>query len=343
MIINNKKHLRLSEVLDTIVTIDITARGSIGTLYKAARAKNNDRPLCLTAVEEFINNIRPKDYIFLTTGWIDQPIIAPDYGETDGPSGTLVLARALRITLGACPIIFTDAQLVEGMKKMAQAAGFHYVEPQDLRASVEMNKLMTISILPFPVDYQEAKELAVAVLDKYAPSCCIAVERGGMNTAGKIHNMFGMDTSTTQAKVDYIFQEATRRNISTVGVGDGGNEIGMANISEAIAKNIRYGDRCQCPCGSGIAPSTIVKALVTSSISNWGCYALAALLAAVQNNARAIHSEKNEQALLRVATDYGFHDANYYGEVDHSVDGCESTVQYAVINLIKEAARKNWE
>lgn len=343
MIINNAKHVRLSEVLDSIVTIDITARGSIGTLYKAARAKNNNRPLCLTAVEEFINNIRPKDYVFLTTGWIDQPIIAPNYGETDGPSGTLVLARALRITLGACPIIFTDAALVEGMKRMAQAAGFHYVDPKDLVASVEMNKLMTISILPFPIGYEEAQELAVEMLDQYHPSCCIAVERGGINVAGKIHNMFGMDTSTTQAKVDYIFQEANKRNISTVGVGDGGNEIGMANIHEAIAENIRYGNQCQCPCGMGIAPSTKVKALVTSSISNWGCYALAALLAAVRQNARAIHSEKNEEELLRVAADYGFHDANYYGEVDHSVDGCESTVQYAVINLIKEATRKNWE
>ncbi len=331
--------LQLGKTLDTIANLNISRRGTIAHLYKMALEKNQGKPLSLTAAEYILSTIKPKDKVFLTTGWIDQPVAAPDFAETDGPAGMLVLARAIRQSCKACVILFTDAQLVESMKYLAQMAGFHCVDPEDLEASIELNKLMTMSILPFPKEHDLAQQLAVEMVEKYAPTCLIASERGGMNDAGKIHNMLGRDTSSSQAKVDYLFREAHKRGILSIGIGDGGNEIGMANIREGIREHIEYGKVCCCECKLGIAPSTPVTHLLTSTVSNWGCYAIVSMMAALQMKRTYLHTAKREELLMITAMQAGFHDA-IYGSIGMSVDNFQEQVHYSIINLMNEAVEK---
>lgn len=331
--------LQLGQAIDTIVNLNISRRGSIAHLFKYALEVNNGKALSLTAAENILHTIKPKDKVFLTTGWIDQPVAAPDFAETDGPSGMLVLARAIRQACRGCVILFTDAQLVPSMKYLAQMTGFHCVEPEVLEASIELNKLMTISILPFPVEHEEAKQMAKQMIAKYQPTCLISSERGGLNEAGKIHNMLGVDTSASQAKIDYLFQEAHNQGIMSIAVGDGGNEIGMANIREGIKESIQYGDRCQCECELGISPSTKVNTLMTATVSNWGCYAIVSMIAALKMERGLLHTAKAEKLLMMTAMQTGFHDA-IYGGIGMSVDGFSEDVQYAVISLLNEAVEK---
>ena len=333
------KELALGKTIDLITNLDISGRGSIEHLYKLALTQNGEVPLSFTAAEKIIAAIKPKDKVFLTTGWIDQPAVAPGYGETDGPLGTLVLARALRKACKACIIIYTDEQLVEGLKMLAQVAGFHCVAPDLLEESIVANKLMTLSILPFPTEPEKAQQKAVEMLSTYKPVCLIAVERGGLNEVGKIHNMLGYDTSLTQAKVDYLFIEANKQKLLTIAIGDGGNEIGMANIKAGIKKSIKNGARCVCDCGLGISPSTEVELLVTATISNWGCYAIVAMLAAKTRNVGLLHQPKIEKQLLTTAIWAGFHDA-MFGSLAMSVDNCADVVHYSIITLLNEATTK---
>jgi hypothetical protein len=68
-----------------------------------------------------------------------------------------------------------------------------------------------------------------------------------------------------------LFEEVGRakRRVTTIGIGDGGNEIGMGKIPwEVIAKNV--------PGGGLVACRVPTDATIVCGVSNWGAYGLAA-------------------------------------------------------------------
>ena len=325
----------LAARLDQLMNLDIVCRGAIEPLYEPA-ARRLEGPMVWEAAKSLVQRVMPGDAVFIATGWVDQPLVDPGHGETDGPPGAVTLARALRMTCKARPIILTDACLVEGMARLARAAGLQRVEPEHLQYSIEMNKLLTVSILPFPEEWSEAQKEATRLFDELSPAACIAIERGGMNEQGIIHNMAGKDTCATQAKMDAIFRQAREAGVLTMGIGDGGNEIGMANIADCIRESIPFGEKCACGCGGGIAPATPVDILMTATISNWGAYGLAAMLGAMTNMPEALPDPEREQRILKATISAGFHDA-IYSEICGSVDGSAMPVQLAVAQLMEEA------
>lgn len=329
-----QQHVEIAETLDRLMTLDIPARGIIRQLYQAAREKSG-QPLTLAAAQRLQQAVQPGDVVMIATGWVDQPLVAPGCGETDGPPGAVVLARALRVACRARPIILVDECLVEGVKQIARSAGFQCVPPEHLMYSIERNKLLTLSVLPFPSSPDAARAAAQELLRDWQPAACVAIERGGMNKAGCIHNMAGFDTGDTQAKLDLLFVAARDAGIATLAIGDGGNEIGMANIADAVRAHVPYAERCQCPCGQGLVPATEVDVLVAATISNWGAYAIAALLGALYGEAEAIHTPEREAVLLTGAAAAGFHDP-LYGSVAPSADGCTLEVQAAMVALLRE-------
>jgi hypothetical protein len=79
--------------------------------------------------------------------------------------------------------------------------------------------------------------------------------------------MRGIDVTARQQAVFDRF-EAGNRPVS-IGIGDGGNEIGMGKIPhETIVKNIPNGDLIHC--------RVPTDHLIVCGVSNWGAYALAA-------------------------------------------------------------------
>ncbi|MBQ9528282.1 MAG: DUF4392 domain-containing protein [Fretibacterium sp.] len=342
-LITDEGLFNVADTIDRLVNVDIPARGSIGVLFEAARAQSGEgkKPLCLAAVELLQKAVRPGDYVFITTGWAEQPANIPDRSETDGPAGAAALARAIRLTLGGLPVILTDDYLVEGMRPVMTAAGFHVTAPERLPNSLSTELgfacCPTLAVLGLPIDVEQDRRLEAELLDRYRPACCISIERGGMNRHGRIHGMGGCDFSLSQAKMDFLFTGAAERGIATLGIGDGGNEIGMANIEAAVREKVRYGDRCKCPCQAGIVPDYAkVDVLVTATISNWGGYGVASLLALAEGKLDAMCSEELEARVLDSYLQAEFHDS-ISACVAPSADGCEAAVQLAVITLIRKS------
>src|SRR5574341_1255484 len=109
----------IGESVDQLVTIDVLGYGVIGLLYRAARERQ-EHPLCLQAALALAERVRPGGCAMITTGWI-LPGHAP-YGETDGPVGAAVLARALALGLRAKVLLVTEADLVGMVAATCRAA-----------------------------------------------------------------------------------------------------------------------------------------------------------------------------------------------------------------------------
>ena len=330
----------VAEALDSLTNVDVPARDTIRVLYEACRALLDGKPMCLAAVELIQSSVKRGDYVFITTGWAEQPFNVPNKGETDGPPGAAALARSIRLTLGGLPVILTDDYLVDGMRQVMISAGFHVTTPEKLPNSLPRESGVTycptVAVIGLPTDVHEDRRMEEELLDRYRPACCISIERGAMNRHGRIHGMGGYDFSENQAKMDYLFTGAAGRGIATLGIGDGGNEIGMANIERTIRERVRYGNMCKCPCRSGIAPDVAkVNVLVSATISNWGGYAVASLLALAGGKLEAMCNEELEARILNACVAAEFHDS-YGAGVSTSVDGCEAAVHLALITLIRK-------
>ncbi len=328
----------VADALDRLTNLDVPVRGSIGTLFEGARGLLDGKPMSLAVVELLEKSVKPGDFVFITTGWADQPINIATKSETDGPPGAAALARAIRLTLKGLPIIVTDDYLVEDMKVIMRSSGFHINDPDKLENSLSTKLgfacVPSVAVIGMPIDQKQCEIESKRLMDLYKPACCIAIERGAMNRHGRIHGMGGYDFSETQAKMDYFFTEAKTRGVPTVGIGDGGNEIGMANIESLIREKINNGNSCNCPCQAGIAPDVAtVDVLVSATISNWGGYGIASLLALSQGDLNAMCSTDLEARVLNACAQVEFHDS-IGSRVAPSVDGCEALVHFSVINLI---------
>lgn len=105
-----------------------------------------------------------------------------------------------------------------------------------------------------------------------ALSHLLALERVGPNQHGRCHTMRGVDITDAMRDAAAMFE---RRGSVTIGIGDGGNEIGMGKIPwQVIRDNV--------PNGGVIACRIPTDFLIVAGISNWGAYALACGVAVVK-------------------------------------------------------------
>lgn len=161
-----------------------------------------------------------------------------DTFETDGPVGAIVLYRALE-ELGACPWLACAPPLADAI------ASDYRVLP------------LLAPTLP------QAEQEAAKVLAELAPAVVISIERPGLTADGNYYNMRGEDISPRCGIFDPFISMAA---CPTIAIGDGGNEIGMGNIREAIA-------------GLDINASvTGCDELLVADVSNWAAYGLLAFL-----------------------------------------------------------------
>lgn len=330
--------LAMAESIDRLMCLDMASRGIIHHLYMAARQHAGNEPLSYQAAARLKERLQPTDKVIIVTGWIDQPLVSPNKGESDGPSGAVALARALHVACRACPIIMVDECLAPRMQEVAEASGFECVPPENLHYAIELNRLRTVAVIGFPRGHEQGKLFGLEALRKYSPAACISIERGGMNSNGIIHNMLGANTGTEQSFMDYMFNEARRQGIFTLAIGDGGNELGMGNIQAAVQANVPHGAECTCGCGGGIAAASEVDLLVTAAISNWGAYAVAAMMAVMADAPLAFQTPEEEERILETSAKAGFHDG-MMGFLGASVDGCPLESHKAIVTLMRQIGK----
>ena len=290
----------IGETIDRLLTLDIAGRGVINKLYEAARDFHQS-PLCLLAAKKLAETVKPNDIVFIATGMIIYPFQHLGMGENDGPVGGAALARALRVALGAKTIFVTDKVLVDMVSRTVNG-GENAIVP--VKALPEID-LPLSSVIDFPTEEEEAEKKSKQLIKDFKPKAIVAIERRGVSKNGIYHAWNGVDMAPYEARIGRLFEECRKEGILTIGIGDGGNEIGMGNIYDTVRKVVPYGDNCKCPTHCGIADSTLVDVLVVATVSNWGAYGIEACLAAMASKAEALHNGEKGMRIVRECIDAG--------------------------------------
>lgn len=230
----------------------------------------------------------------LLTGF---PVAAADgrglVGETDGPVGTAELAAALE-ALGCTVTAAADAPAFPLLSAALQASG--------ARARAVL------------IPSVGTETFCAALVEETQPDVLIAIERPGKGADGHFHNMRGGIIDPGVADTDCLLSLAHDAGAVTVGVGDGGNELGMGAL-QALAPQ---------PHGLAIAAVQPADYALTAGVSNWWGPGLAALLSH-ETGRRLLPTAGRETAILRAVVDAG------------GVDGCDGLSAMRVDGLPLEA------
>lgn len=324
----------LGESVDRLVTADLAFRGVVHVLYPAARQRHG-RPLCLNAAELLRSRVRRGDVVLLATGWPDRPWVSSQIFETDGPPGAASLGRCMNLALGAVPVLVVEEDLVPATERVLRGAGLVSLTPEEARRAARSDHpIHAGAVIPWPADLGKAREASARVLGELHPAAVVAIEKGGMNPLGRIHTRKGYDVTGPIAKVDPLIDTAREAGAATVGIGDGGNEVGMGNIRDVVRAKIPFGATCACPCKGGIAPATEVEALVVAAVSNWGAYGVEACLASLAGVPEAMHDGTLETLALEAAAGTGLMDG-ITGHVEPSADGLRAEVHAALVSMLR--------
>lgn len=177
---------------------------------------------------------KPGQHVLVGTGF---PVAGTF--ETDGPVGAIAIYRMLQ-QLGIKPVLVCGEPLYTALQRDFQVEQMQLGSDGHTRAS----ELLTI----------------------YQPAAVLCIERPGKAADGRYYNMRHEDISCSVADLDTLVQLARDSAVATVGIGDGGNEIGMGNIANIIgALDIRPALTC-------------CDELIVADVSNWGAYGLACFL-----------------------------------------------------------------
>jgi hypothetical protein len=252
----------------------------------------------------------------------------PPAGETDGPLGALFLARAL-VPVGVQVALVTDAFCRRALEIGLETCG--------------LRKEVPLVTLPSSSESWDVflRDEWLRVLTDRPLTHLIALERvGPSHTPDSIrsrpgsgpatveqfvrevppehhdrcHTMRGRDITAHMSPAHLLIESAGR--VATIGIGDGGNEIGMGKVPwEVIRRNVPDGGRVAC--------RVATDHLIVCGVSNWGAYGLAAgvrLLRGQAPEANVFDAER-ERELLRVMVEGGPLVDGMTGKPTVSVDG----------------------
>ena len=220
--------------------------------------------------------------VAITTGFY---ILSAGKPETDGPPGAIAIGRALE-ALGRQVTYIGDEHCNDVMRELLGGKG---------------------TVLDFPIlDVPASRAAAAELLATLDLGLIISIERCGRTSGDAYLNMRSLDITPQTARVDYLFEGG----VPSVGIGDGGNEIGMGNLVEHIPAVDTLPDD---------PAVTKVDRLIISSVSNWGGYGLVAALSLLASR-DLLPDLEDETRLIERAVDLGAVDGTT-GEQKYYVDG----------------------
>lgn len=238
--------------------------------------------------------------VLLTTGYSH----GPGLSETDGPPGAAVLGRALRL-LGKSVWYLSDTATLPLLEAVLKVLG----EP--------------VELIVFPEG--EPTEIAVRrLLSEIAPTHLVAVERPGRAKNGDYLSARGESIAAWNRPVDSLFL-LRPRGTTTIGIGDGGNEVGMGNVRARLVRQGALARR--------IASVVRVDHLVVAGTSNWGAYGVTAHLALLTAR-RLLHTPEDERRLVAACVEAGGIDG-ITRRREAKVDGLPVEVHAAFVELLR--------
>lgn len=302
-------------------------RGATHLLYDRAR-RAQGAPLTYLAARRLLEEVHEYDFVIFLAGLLLPPWLP--HGETDGPLGAACLSRALAKARGTRAVYVAEEQNLAPQVAASIAAGISVVSRRD----IEQRKREVALAVPFPLGEKGALQKARELLDEFQPKAVIAIEKLGPNEEGVFHSATGIAIPPDgQAHVYHLIEEAQRRGILTIGIGDVGNELGCGLIVDDIREIQACGRRCHCPCEGGIATVVSTEVLVWAAVSNWGAYGVAACLAHMLGNPRILHDTHTEYRMLDACVNAGALDGAYGTQI-LGVDGVRWDGQQALVTML---------
>ncbi|MDX1678619.1 glutamate cyclase domain-containing protein [Arsukibacterium sp.] len=214
------------------------------------------RPGYILRVARLLNQCRGT--VLIGTGF---PVL--DTFETDGPVGAIALYQLLE-QLGAKPILVSGDPLCKVLASRYRTYQIRVNQQQNL-----------------PV-------IASQALAELQPQLIISIERPGFTSDGRYANMRGEDITERCASFDHFVSLAA---CPTIGIGDGGNEIGMGNMAAFLGQ-------------LNITPAvTECDELVVADVSNWAAWGIIAMVSVLQG--RDLLAGADPLAILQFLSDNG--------------------------------------
>ena len=168
------------------------------------------------------------------------------------------------------------------------------------------------------VDWEQSKPVVTQVLKDLEPSLIVSIERPGVTADGCYYNMHKTDITRLTAKFDLFLQKG---RCPSIAFGDGGNEIGMGNVHDALAT-------------LDIIPAvTTCDELVIASVSNWGVYGVIAALCRLLN--RDLFGIFNPETIANYLVDNGCVDGLTTRQ-ESSEDGFPISVGMSIIQQLRD-------
>ena len=239
--------------------------------------------------------------VIIATGFY---IMMSDAPETDGPPGAFAIGNALR-ELGNSVAYTAD----EPMAYMMASWRARHRDPSP--------------IIRFPIieDPNINGRFVQETIDNREPALLISIERCSPDADGIYRNMRGRDISPQTARIDKLFS----LGLPSVGIGDGGNEIGMGNLADVVAGADQLPDH----------PAVVgCDQLVISSTSNWGGYGLVAALS-LEVGRNLLPDVDTDADCIRFLVDSGAV-SGVSGEHDYLVDEFTLEENAAVLTELHE-------
>lgn len=252
-------------------------------------------------LEKGAKNLLTSSTVFIVTGFVIRDTLT---GETDGPIGSISLAGALE-QLGKDVVLVTDKYSKEIL----------------YNCSIIKNIKATLVIVP----HMGAEEFCVNLLHKYKPSHVVGIERPGRTKEGFCYSMRGEDLSDIVPNTDILFEKSKELGITTLAVGDGGNEVGMGKVESLI---VNYVDK-----GNQICASVSTDYLIVAGVSNWGGHAITGALSLLTDT-MLLHDNDTEIRILESMILAGAVDG-CTKEKTLSVDGLSLDINLQVLQNIR--------
>lgn len=244
--------LEAYESIDRLLTVELRTRGMprgiVPQLYQLARGKE---PISYRVAKALAGAGGGR--VAIITGIHFLPHFPA--GEVDGPVGAVVLARALD-SLGIRVDVLVEEPVAVSVEAMRSRTGGAF--------NITNTSRLT----------QQAVDGLVASYD-----AAVTVEKLGVNALGVRHSILGTALPPESPAMDSFIDAMNTAGKLTVGIGDGGNEMGFGAIFDQARQVVPWGAECRCPCKSGIVTRTSTQILLPALVSNFGAYGIVAALA----------------------------------------------------------------
>lgn len=293
--------------------------GYVSELYKICR-EHHGEPLSMLAARKLAAALAPGKVVVFATG----AGIAPNlpFGETDGPPGALALARTLADGLGCHVFIATETDHLAPVIACCKVIQEH------------LEGTGSVSAISIAKGKTEGTRNCDDIFSRLNPAAIVFVERDGPNAEGFFHGVRGDFRTPDQVGHLYLLADMAReRGVLTIGIGDGGNEVGFGAVRDQVALAHPYGAKSHGDFPSGVITVTRTDVVVASSVSNWGAYAVAAALAWLLKRLDLTHIPECEKALIAACVAAGARDGATSLQ-EEAVDGIDLETHMAFTRML---------